>query len=448
MKNFFISAGLVALGAAACESALADDATGPKYWSVGATLRGFYDDNYAVSGASKKGSFGLEFLPTISAHVPLQQTDLGLRYTYGLYYYEDRDSVNGGPVDQTHDVDLWLDHAFNERWHGRATDTFVIAQEPELLSGPTTTTPTPTPYRVNGDNIANYATLTLDTTWTRLLSTTLTYNNGFYDYQNSGAVFNPVGPTLKNGNNPGASIEGLLGRDEESGSLDLNWNVLPETTAFVGYQLAWEDYTGNEPITYYTVIHLAPPSVTYDVYHSSDRDNVTHTGYLGLSQTFSPDLSATIRAGVSYVDDYADPLFPSTTWTPYVDLSASYIYLPGDYVQFGFTHETGASDQVTPDSSGHITQFSESSVVYLNVTYNITAKLLATAIGRVQISTYDGGSANNDTTTDYGLGLNLTYQINHHFSADLGYNYDNVVSDLVGYGYSRNRVYLGVTATY
>jgi hypothetical protein len=286
-----------------------------------------------------------------------------------------------------------------------------------------------------------------------LLSTTLTYNNGFYNYQNSGAVFNGV--SVSTGNPPvsGASIEGLLGRNEESGSLDLNWNVLPETTAFVGYQLAWTDYLGNEPIATYskpiTVLVGGVPTVVHVItpYHSSDRNDVTHTGYLGLSQTFSPDLSAVIKVGASYVDDYANP-FPTTSWSPYVDLSASYTYLPGDYVQLGFTHETGASDQVSPDSAGRITEFSESSVVYLNVTYNITAKLLATAIGRVQISSYNGGAANNDSTTDYGLGLNLTYQISHHFSTDLGYNYDDVVSDLVGYGYSRNRVYLGVTATY
>jgi hypothetical protein len=449
MKKFFVSAGLVALGAATYESALADDATGPKYWSVGATLRGFYDDNYAVSGNSKKGSFGVEFLPTISTHVPLQQTDIGLRYTYGLYYYEDRDSVNGGPVDQTHQVDLWLDHAFNERWHGRATDTFVIAQEPELLSGTTPQNPVATPYRVNGDNTANYGTLILDTTWTRLLSTTLTYNNGFYDYQNSGAVQN--GSTLTTGSNPGASLEGLLGRDEESGSIELKWDMLPETTASVGYLVTWDDYIGNEPVALDT--HIAvfnPKTLAFQpfAYKSSDRNAVTHTGYLGLSQTLTPDLSADIKVGASYVDEYADPLFPSTTWTPYVDLSASYIYLPGNYVQLGFTHETGATDQVTPDSTGHITQFSESSVVYLDVTYSITAKLLATGIGRVQYSTYNGGAVANDATTDYGLGLNLIYQINHHFSADLGYNYDNVVSDIVGYGYSRNRVYLGLTANY
>src|SRR5215469_123213 len=124
MKKLFVSAGLVAIGAATFQSAKADDAgsdpgtISPKYWSVGGTLRGFYDSNYDLNGRS---SFGFEVLPTVSFHVPLQQTDIGLRYTYGLYYYADRTSLNGNndPFDQTHQVDFWVNHAFNERWRAK-----------------------------------------------------------------------------------------------------------------------------------------------------------------------------------------------------------------------------------------------------------------------------------------------------------------------------------------
>ncbi|HEX9048823.1 MAG TPA: hypothetical protein VF988_17490, partial [Verrucomicrobiae bacterium] len=84
MKKFVVSAGLAALGAAALDSAMADSLTSPKYWNVSGTLRGFYDDNYSIS-ANSKGSFGLELLPAVWFHVPFQQTDIGLRYTYGLY---------------------------------------------------------------------------------------------------------------------------------------------------------------------------------------------------------------------------------------------------------------------------------------------------------------------------------------------------------------------------
>ena len=81
-------------------------------WNVAGTLRGFYDDNYdtAPSGA-KIGSFGFEVSPQISLNVPLQQTELGVRYIYGLYYYEKREDWDQDPIDQTHQFDLWLDHA-------------------------------------------------------------------------------------------------------------------------------------------------------------------------------------------------------------------------------------------------------------------------------------------------------------------------------------------------
>src|ERR1039457_3632649 len=110
MKKLFVSAGLVALGAAGLQPAMASPAS-PQYWNVSATLRGFYDDNYNITG-TKKGSFGAELLPAVSFHVPLQQTDMAIRYTYGLYYYEDRQEVGVNAFDQTHQLDLWLAHAF------------------------------------------------------------------------------------------------------------------------------------------------------------------------------------------------------------------------------------------------------------------------------------------------------------------------------------------------
>jgi len=434
MKRLLVSAGLAALSAATLESTMADDATGPKYWSVGATLRGFYDDNYNTSSTDQRGTFGFEVLPTVSAHIPLQQTDIGIRYNYGLYYYEDRQEKGQDAIDQTHQVDLWLDHAFNERWKTKVTDTFAVGQEPELLT-PNPTTGQATPDRIQGDNISNHGGVVLDTDWTRLLSTAFTYENGFYDYQNSGAVVDPG-----TGSFSGPSLAGILNRDEESVALDVKWHISPQTTAFVGYQFAWVNYLGNEPI--------AVDPVNSFVYHSSDRDNYTHYGYVGVEQDFTSNLSATVKVGASYNDVYNNPQYSSTDWYPYADLSVSYTYLPGCYVQLGFTHDLSATDQVAPDSSGKITENAENSVVYLDVNHRFTPKLIGSVIGRVQYSTYNGGLADGSSTTDYGVGVNLSYQINSHLSADAGYNFDDVESDLSGYGFTRNRVYLGLTANY
>jgi hypothetical protein len=427
----------VAIGAAGLQSAIADDATGPKYWNVSGTLRGFYDDNYNISSANK-GSFGLELLPGVSLHVPLQQTDIGLRYTYGLYYYQDRQDLGVNAFDQTHQLDFWVDHAFNERWHANFNDTFAAGQDPELLN-PNPVMAQAVPYRVNGDNISNHGNVALLTDWTRLFTTVLTYNNGLYDYQNSGAVVDASGNLV-----PGPTLAGTLNRVEESVALDFKWHIQQETTVFVGYNFSWVNYTGGEPIA---VIPITTSSFN-GVYHSSDRDNYTQYGYLGIEHQFTPNLSAMVRGGASYTDNYADPLFSTTSWAPYADVSVSYTYIPGSYVQLGFTHDINATDQITPDASGKMTQYAESSVIYADINHRITSKLVATIIGRVQYSTFEGGVASSSDETDYGLGLNLSYQINPHFSVDAGYNYDNVQTQLIGYGYTRNRVYLGVTATY
>ena len=49
-----------------------------------------------------------------------------MRYTYGMYYYQERENMGQNPIDQTHQFDLWLDHAFTERWEARVQDTFVV----------------------------------------------------------------------------------------------------------------------------------------------------------------------------------------------------------------------------------------------------------------------------------------------------------------------------------
>ena len=114
-------------------------------------------------------------------------------------------------------------------------------------------------------------------------------------------------------------------------------------------------------------------------------------------------------------------------------------------MQFGFTHDVSATDQVQPDNLGHITQYANTSVLYVDVNHRFTPKLVGTVIGRVQYSTYNAGAASNSDQTDYGLGLNLAYQINQFLTVDAGYNYDNTQGL---YSYTRNRFYLGLTANY
>jgi hypothetical protein len=429
MKKFFVSVGLIAAGTASLQATYAPEwsSTSASMWSVSSTLRGFYDDNYNTSSSgSNKGSFGFEVSPQISLNVPLQQTELGLRYAYGLYYYQERENLNQNPIDQTHQLDLWVDHTFSERWQARVQDSFVVGQEPELLDPNTSVT-----TRTDGNNISNVGSVGVNTIWTRLLSTAFNYQNSIFDYQNSGA-------NVSNISTDGASLAGEMNRIDQSVSLDFQWRVAPDTMAFIGGAFEWVNYTGDEPIAIYG------PTV----YYSDNRNSRSYFGYVGVQQSVLANLNFTGKVGVQNTDNYNDPS-GATSWNPYADLSLIYTYLPGCYAQVGFTQTENATDQISVDpNNGSIAMYTESSTTYASINHKLTPKLLGTIIGRWQHSVYSQGLYNNQADDYYSLGLNLSYSITPHFSADAGYNLDKDVSEIPGNGYTRNRVYLGVSAAY
>jgi hypothetical protein len=429
MKKLFVSMGLIAAGAASLQAAYAPDAstmTASKVWSVSGTLRGFYDDNY-ITSSDAKSSAGFEVSPQFGLNMALQQTELGVRYTYGMYYYFDR---NSDPIDQTHQFDLWVDHAFSERWQARLQDSFVVGQEPELVD------PDGAVRRTEGNNFRNTASLSLNTIWTRLFSTQLGYRNTFLNYEESGAtepdiLADPVG---------GATLAGLLNRMEHSISLDLQWGVAPNTMVFLGGAFSWVDYTGDEPI--------APDFINGGFLHSDSRNSRSYFGYVGVERSMLANLSFNGRIGVQYTDNYNDPT-GTTSLNPYADLSLIYTYLPGCYAQFGFSQTQTATDQLGYDASnGHYTLNSDSSTLYASLNHKLTPKLMSTAIGRYQHSVYNGGTLDNRANDYLNFGLNLSYSFNPHWSAEAGYNFDTNQSDAAGTDYTRNRIYLGVTAAY
>ncbi|HSY74073.1 MAG TPA: outer membrane beta-barrel protein [Dongiaceae bacterium] len=419
-----MSVGLAAAGTASLHAAYTPEAgDNSKLWTLSATLRGFYDDNYNTAHSNVKGSFGAEVSPQFTLNVPLSQTELGMRYTYGLYYYQERQNLGQNPYDQTHQLDLWLDHAFNARWSAKLQDSVVVSKEPDLRSAAAV------PQRTSQDSIGNRARLTLDTDWTRLFSTELSYQNGYYYY-------------LNNGGNAGApSLAGLLNRDENLISIDFKWNVKPTTVLLVGYQYGQNFYTGNE------AIGVNP--ITGNTDFSSVRDSLSHYVYVGVQHAFLENLSGSAKVGAQYVDNYNDFGSP-TSFGPYLDASLIYTYSPGSYAQIGVTHSLNNATAVSSVSSttGRITDSQESSVVYGSVNYQVTSKLTASAVAHFEYDTYDGGNASNQSDQLYDFGLNLSYSFARHFSAEAGYNFDYYTSAIPLQSYTRDRVYLGLTASY
>jgi hypothetical protein len=486
MKKFFVSVGLATAGAAAFQaSSMAQSSMleSPKVWNVSAQLDGFYDDNYATT-SNKKGSYGIEFSPTVSADIPLTQTEFGVLYTYGVQWYQERSDAGQNAFDQDHSFNLWVDHSFNERWNVKVSDTVVDGQEPELLN--TASGSGGSPYRLNGDNVVNNGTVDLHTDWTRLFSSDLTYGNVFTDYSQSGTAAagtipattsggvpipggNPITDGLYNVSSGGVlgtpSYAGELNRIQNSVNLDLQWHLAPQTIIDAGYQFQIVNYTGDELIGYantqtgtgvpgnfplYNGYTGTAASIHAPIqYYSNSRDNLSHIGYVGLTENLLDSLVFAGRAGFQYVDDFNDPLNKSTSVDPYVTLSLIYTYLPDCTAQLGFTQSRNATDVVTVNNqNGSITLDQESSTLYASINHHITQKLLVSVIGQYANSVFDGGEYANQSDTDYNLGVSANYAFTRNFSANINYNFDDLVSPIDMRGYDRNRISIGVSVAY
>lgn len=435
MKKIFVSVGLVAVGAAGLPSANAQSmgaSTAPKIWNVSGTLRGFYDDNYTVSH-NKKGSAGFEVSPSVSANIDLQQTDIGIRYTYGMYYYQDREDNGSNPIDSTHRADLWVDHAFSESLKGNVTDSFVVAQDPKIVDGGAIT-------RVGGNNVANRAKATIDKDWTRQFSTSTHYGNNLFIYSDTQGTNN-----VPTGVNP--SQASILNRIEQKVGTDFQWHFQPETMGFVGYAFSWVRYTGDQKIAPDDSVTIPGKTIQY---FSDARNYNAHYAYVGVQHEFTPSLTGQARGGVNDTDNYNDPAGSYNSWSPYADINLTYTYIPGSYVQAGFTQDINSTDVVQPNpGNGHLTAYQQSSVFYMDINHRFTPKITGSLVSQYQYSKYENGAYSGTTgDSDVSVGVNLTYQINQHFSANAGYNYDELFSDIAGRDYTRNRVYVGLGASY
>ena len=75
-------------------------------------------------------------------------------------------------------------------------------------------------------------------------------------------------------------------------------------------------------------------------------------------------------------------------------------------------------------------------------------KLYGNLTAQFQNSRYLGGVYNNESDRFFLVGLNFEYRFNQYLAAHIGYNYDKLNSDIPNRAFDRNRVYMGVTATY
>lgn len=409
MKKVLSSMAVLAVGAAVAPPAPAQD----KPWNVSASLRGFYDDNYTTANKNALGgklhSFGFEVSPSVSYRLAFDPTVVTAGYKYGLRYFEDRSSRSLPSADHSHDLSLKLVHQFPERYRLEVGDNFVVSQEPALGLGGL-------PFRSNGNNIRNVANAVFSGELNPTFGYDVSYSNTFYDFKETGTD----------------RYSALLDRVEHLAGANLRWNATQSTTALVGYQFGMVDMTSNDKIT----------SMSGALVPASTRDNTSHYGFVGAEQLITRQLKATGRVGVQYTE-YSKAIPSRSNVSPYVDGNATWEYLPGSTVMLGLKHARNATDV----SAG--TLDAESTALYGQWSHKLTPRLTASLLGQAQMSAFNQGQSNDKSENLLMAGVNLGYEvIKNRLSAEVGYNFDRLDSDIGGRSYSRNRCYIGIRASY
>ena len=446
MKKIITTASLAALGAASLQAAYTpglSETEKAKPWSVSASLRGFYDDNYSTLPThaspgfpTKAASWGIDVSPKFSLNLPLEQTLIGLDYIYDMRWYADRADKHIASADHSHQVTARLGHEFTEGYKLDLADSFVVAQEPELLSSGLT--PIGTPLRLNGNNIRNTASAKFQAEFTRNFGIEVGYVNTLIDYDQND----------RNKPFPGAvSYSALLDRMEHLINLDLRYRALPMTWAILGYQFGIVDHTSKDefvPGTGFVAKTRSDPSF---------RDERSHYVYTGVDQMFTKNINGSVRIGVQYTE------WPNSDWRnangtpgvkvkedsviPYADASGTYVFTEGGSVQLGVRHSRIQTDIYTMDQ--------EATTVYASLAYKITPALKGTLLGSAQHASFSGAlvpAIDGKSEDFYTVGLNLDYSFNRFLGAEAGYNFDRLSSQLNDRSFSRNRVYFGIRASY
>ena len=443
MKKIVASVGLVAIAASSLQTGLSQGVTpaSNKPWNIFASLRGFYDDNISTvpNGLNKESSLGLQISPGASVTWQDELTSLTASYIYTYRYYEEKPINSTGHYDQDHNFSLQLTHAFSERYAVAVSDSFVVGQEPELLR---TAYNISDPQRIPGDNIRNYGDITFSARMTPVLNLQLGYANSYYNYDDEGATILPF-----TGNNVIPSYSGSLDRLEHAGRLNVRWQTSPKTVGLVGYRFGLVDYTGDELISQFAIAGIPIPGTQQT---SDSRNYRAHTGYLGVEHKFSPDFTGALQAGASYYD-YFNSEVNEQNWSPYLMGNLRYNYRPGSFIEGGMSIDRHPTDLIAPASaaeSGDVTRDQQAFTIYASVKHQFTPDLYGRLMGQFQDSMFIGGAYDSDMELYYMVGVNLEYRFNAYLSAEIGYNYDKVDSDVGTRTYSRNRVYIGVKASY
>ena len=462
MKNIIASTGLVALGIASLQPTTETNADpNPNTpWSISASLRGFYDDNITTlpdtyrilvryepmtirdpdtgefvdvfepiyDEASKQSSYGISFSPSVNFNAVREQGKIGLGYTFGLKWYEDRDPDS---TDESHTIAAKIAHSVSPTFSFELANNLRIAQEPEITVGTVrraevvvdSETGEIRTIRGEQDYLHNRASFYA----TQMLSDTYSIYAGY-----ANTVFNF----------DATRFSALLDRVEHTPLVHLKAQLKPNTVGLIGYRFKAVDFTGDK-VKYFA----GTPAET--LFDPEIRDSDSHYVYAGLDHAFTPTLQGSVRLGAQFTK-FSN--VNKNSASPFVDANLSYGYAEGSHFQIGVKHERNRHDLAFEfDDDGGLILDQKQTVVYASVNHQLTAKLNASLVGHYLNGSYESvGDVDGDNDEYWAFGLSLDYAINPYLAAEAGYNFDDYESGVQSEyrSYDRNRVYVGLRASY
>jgi hypothetical protein len=350
-----------------------------------------------------------------------------------MRYMQDRSQV-----DQSHQFNANLKQVFSERYSMQVNEAFVDAQQPTVIDPAVTSSPLFT----SGDNIHNDGTISFKAGLTEKLGMDVSYENNLYAYQQTyGDVVNP--PVHPNGLT--ASRSALLDRMNQLATVDVNYKFQNDLTGLVGYSFGNTDYTSPEPISFAGAAGAQTVNNPAN-YFSKLRDNNSHFFFVGADEQFGSQVSGSLRVGGQYLDYYHEN---TSDTSPFLDANLTWAYMEGSYAQGGVKLEHSATDVAGVVGLANTPVMdAETTSGYLSLNQQVAGGLSVGGMAQFQHSVFNKGSDDGKTENFFIAGLNASYRFNPYLSAEGGYNWNKLVSDISGRDYTRNIVYIGVRATY